>query len=158
MEPEAVEPPETKFTRTSDGFQIAYQVLGKGPDLLFQLGWPTQLLMLWEHPAVARFFTRLASFSRLILFDERGTGLSDRGQIAKSFEESAEDIELLGNDIGGIAVHIGQRVSALAAPNEVLVSSTVKDLVSGSGIGFADRGVHALKGIPEEWRLFAVEP
>ncbi len=445
-----MEPPETKFARTSDGFHIAYQVLGKGPDLLFQLGWPTQLLMLWEQPAVARFFNRLASFSRLILYDERGTGLSDRGQITNSFEESAEDIttvldaaasmqcahfgcnfggrvalmyaaaypartsvvatfgahpatlrdddypwgttpealetilsqirasggqermqvmfeaiapslagdpsgarwwsrllmsalspiefvervrtlagfdirqllvsvraptllmhrvgermtdinasrymadrilgaklvevpgidhlpffegtegiladleelltgarrpvdadrllatvmftdivdstptasklgderwrkvlqqhnlivdqelrqhrgkkikttgdgllatfdgpargvrcaqaicdavrplgvevraglhageiELLGNDIGGIAVHIGQRVSSLAGPGEVLVSSTVRDLVSGSGIGFADRGVHALKGIPEEWRLFAVEP
>jgi class 3 adenylate cyclase len=69
----------------------------------------------------------------------------------------AGEIELLGNDIGGIAVHIGQRVSSLAGPGEVLVSSTVRDLVSGSGIGFSDRGVHALKGIPEEWRIFAVD-
>jgi class 3 adenylate cyclase len=67
------------------------------------------------------------------------------------------EIELRGDDIGGIAVHIGARVSALAGPSEVLVSSTVKDLVAGSGIAFADRGFHALKGVPDEWRVFAVE-
>ncbi len=67
------------------------------------------------------------------------------------------EIELRGADIGGIAVHIGQRVSALAGSGDVLVSSTVKDLVAGSGITFADRGFHALKGVPDEWRVFAVE-
>jgi class 3 adenylate cyclase len=67
------------------------------------------------------------------------------------------EIERRGSDIGGIAVHIGQRVSALAGPREVLVSSTVKDLVAGSGIAFADRGSHVLKGVPGEWRVFAVE-
>lgn len=67
------------------------------------------------------------------------------------------EIELRGADIGGIAVHIGQRVSALAGPGEVLVSSTVKDLVAGSGIVFADRGSHVLKGVPDEWRVFVVE-
>jgi class 3 adenylate cyclase len=66
------------------------------------------------------------------------------------------EIELRGDDIGGIAVHIGARVSALAGPGEVLVSSTVKDLVAGSGITFADRGSHVLKGVPDEWRVFAV--
>jgi class 3 adenylate cyclase len=66
------------------------------------------------------------------------------------------EIELRGADIGGIAVHIGQRVSALAGPGEVLVSSTVKDLVAGSGIAFADRGSHVLRGLPDEWRVFAV--
>jgi class 3 adenylate cyclase len=59
-------------------------------------------------------------------------------------------------DVGGIAVHIGARVSAKAAPGETLVSSTVKDLVVGSGIGFEDRGTHALKGVPGQWHLFAV--
>jgi class 3 adenylate cyclase len=67
------------------------------------------------------------------------------------------EIELRGADIGGIAVHIGQRVSALAGPGEVLVSSTVKDLVAGSGITFTDRGSHVLKGVPDEWRIFSVE-
>jgi class 3 adenylate cyclase len=61
-----------------------------------------------------------------------------------------------GEDIGGIAVNIGARVCALADAGEVLVSSTVRDLVIGSGIEFADRGLHQLKGVPGEWRLFAV--
>ena len=67
----------------------------------------------------------------------------------------AGECEVMGDDIGGIAVHIGARVVALAAPGEVLVSSTVRDLVAGSGIGFTDRGVHALRGVPGEWRLFS---
>jgi class 3 adenylate cyclase len=67
------------------------------------------------------------------------------------------EVELRGEDIGGIAVHIAARVMAQAGAGEVLVSSTVKDLVAGSGIAFADRGTHALKGVPDEWRLFAVE-
>jgi class 3 adenylate cyclase len=67
------------------------------------------------------------------------------------------EIELRGADIGGIAVHIGQRVSALAGAGEVVVSSTVKDLVAGSGIRFTDRGPHVLKGVPDQWRVFAVE-
>ncbi len=67
------------------------------------------------------------------------------------------EVETRGDDIGGIAVHIGQRVSALAAPGEVLVSRTVTDLVAGSGIEFADRGDHELKGVPGTWRLFAVQ-
>jgi class 3 adenylate cyclase/pimeloyl-ACP methyl ester carboxylesterase len=65
------------------------------------------------------------------------------------------EIELLGDDVGGIAVHIGARVAALAGPSEVLVSSTVKDLVAGSGLTFVDRGEHGLKGVPGSWRLFA---
>jgi class 3 adenylate cyclase len=67
------------------------------------------------------------------------------------------EIELHGDDIGGIAVHIAQRVQAFAQPDEVLVSRTVTDLVGGSGIAFADRGTHALKGVPDPWHLFAVE-
>jgi class 3 adenylate cyclase/pimeloyl-ACP methyl ester carboxylesterase len=66
------------------------------------------------------------------------------------------ECEVRGDDIGGIGVHIGARVSALAGPNEVLVSSTLRDLVIGSGLEFDDRGAHELKGVPGEWRLFAV--
>jgi class 3 adenylate cyclase/pimeloyl-ACP methyl ester carboxylesterase len=66
------------------------------------------------------------------------------------------ECELVDSKTGGIAVHIGARVASQAAPNDVLVSSTVKDLVAGSGIGFEDRGPHELKGIPGEWRLYAV--
>jgi pimeloyl-ACP methyl ester carboxylesterase len=67
------------------------------------------------------------------------------------------EIELLNDKVSGLAVHIGARVAATAGPGEVLVSSTVKDLVAGSGLRFQDRGPHALKGVPGEWRLFAVE-
>ncbi|MEA3099779.1 adenylate/guanylate cyclase domain-containing protein, partial [Caballeronia mineralivorans] len=66
------------------------------------------------------------------------------------------ECEVRGDDIGGIAVHIGARVSALAGPNDVLVSSTLRDLVIGSGIEFEDRGAQELKGVPGEWRIVAV--
>jgi class 3 adenylate cyclase/pimeloyl-ACP methyl ester carboxylesterase len=66
------------------------------------------------------------------------------------------ECEVRGDDIGGIGVHIGARVSALAGPNDVLVSSTLRDLVIGSGLEFEERGAHELKGVPGEWRLFAV--
>jgi class 3 adenylate cyclase len=66
------------------------------------------------------------------------------------------EIEVAGDDVRGIAVHIGARVAALAGPSEVLVSSTVKDLVAGSGLAFEDRGLHALKGVPDQWHLYAV--
>jgi class 3 adenylate cyclase len=66
------------------------------------------------------------------------------------------ECELVDGKVGGIAVHIGARVAAQAAPGEVLVSSTVKDLVAGSGIVFENRGKHELKGIPGEWGLYAV--
>jgi class 3 adenylate cyclase/pimeloyl-ACP methyl ester carboxylesterase len=66
------------------------------------------------------------------------------------------ECEVRGDDIGGIGVHIGARVSALAGPNDVLVSSTLRDLVIGSGLEFEDRGAHELKGVPGEWHLFAV--
>jgi class 3 adenylate cyclase len=68
------------------------------------------------------------------------------------------ECELVDGKAGGIAVHIGARVASLADPGEVLVSSTVKDLVAGSGIEFEDRGEHQLKGISEAWRLFTVVP
>lgn len=66
------------------------------------------------------------------------------------------EVELRGNDVGGIAVNIGARVAATGSAGDVVVSSTVRDLVAGSGIEFDDRGQHALKGVPDTWRLFAV--
>jgi class 3 adenylate cyclase len=68
----------------------------------------------------------------------------------------AGEIELRGDDIGGLAVHIASRVSALAGHSEVLTTGTVRDLVVGSGIVFDDRGRHNLKGIPDEWQLLSV--
>ena len=68
------------------------------------------------------------------------------------------ECELLpDDDVGGLAVHIGARVSGLAGPGEVLVSSTVRDLIVGSGLTLADRGEHDLKGVPGPWRIFAVD-
>jgi class 3 adenylate cyclase len=88
---------------------------------------------------------------------------------AQSLAERAEDLgivlragvhtgecEAMGDDLGGLAVHIGARVAALAEPGEILVSTTVVDLVVGSGLGFSDRGHRDLKGVPGTWQLFAV--
>jgi class 3 adenylate cyclase len=69
----------------------------------------------------------------------------------------AGEVEVRNQDVAGIAVNIARRVCDLAAPDELLVSGTVKDLVAGSGLAFADHGEHALKGVPGEWRLYRVE-
>ena len=79
----------------------------------------------------------------------RGIGLEIRAGLHTG------EVEIRGDRLAGIAVHLASRVSNLAGPGEVLVTSTVKDLVAGSGICFADRGSHVLKGFPGEWRLFA---
>ena len=68
------------------------------------------------------------------------------------------EVERTRDGIGGIAVHIGARVAALAGPGEILVSQTVRDLTAGSGIGFAAAGEHELKGVPERWKLYRVQP
>ncbi len=81
----------------------------------------------------------------------RGLGLEVRAGIHTG------ECEMLGDKLGGIAVHIGARIAALAQGGEVLVSSTVKDLVAGSGLRFRERGVHVLKGVPDDWRLFAAD-
>ena len=83
-------------------------------------------------------------------------GVRDLGLSVRAGLHTGE-CEVADGKIAGIAVHTGARVAALAATDEVLVSNTVRDLVAGSGIQFSDRGPHALKGIPGEWRLFAVQ-
>ena len=70
----------------------------------------------------------------------------------------AGEVELRGADIAGMAVHIGARVAALAGPGEVLVSSTVREIVTGSRRSFIDRGEHDLKGVPGRWRVYALAP
>ena len=100
----------------------------------------------------------------LLTFDGPARGVLCAREICKATGDLGIDIraglhtgeiELEGNDISGIAVAIGARVGALAGPGEVYVSSTVKDLVAGSGLVFDDRGQHLLKGVPDEWRLYA---
>jgi class 3 adenylate cyclase len=120
---------------------------------------------------VARFqgrFIESTGDGVLATFDRPGRAIRAAGAIQESLRAlgidiraglHAGEIELREgrHRVGGIAVHIAARVTAIAAAGEILVSSTVKDLVAGSGIEFSDRGVHDLKGVPGGWRLFAVE-
>ena len=81
----------------------------------------------------------------------RGLGVEVRAGL-----HSGECEVLAGDDLGGLAVHIGARISGLAGPGEVLVSSTVRDLIVGSGQALLDPGEHELKGVPGPWRIYAV--
>src|SRR5512139_2961104 len=96
---------------------------------------------------------RLPSAVRFRGLERRRVG---RGSSGPRAGLHAGECEARGDDIGGIAVHIGARVSALAGLSEVLVSGTLGDLVIGSGLEFEERGVHKLKGVPGEWHLYAV--
>ena len=90
--PAATAVPETRYARSGD-VNIAYQVVGDGPfDLVFVMGWVSHLEYFWTEPSFARFLRRLASFSRLILFDKRGTGLSDRVTVLPSLEQRMDDV------------------------------------------------------------------
>ena len=95
--------PETNYARTTDGVHIAYQVVGDGPiDLVFVLGWTTNIEAFWGEPDLARFLTRLASAGRLILFDKRGTGLSDRVPEDRlpSLETRMDDVRAVMDAVG----------------------------------------------------------
>lgn len=94
--------PETRYAKSGD-LSIAYQVAGSGPvDLVYASGWISNVELGWEHPRVARFYERLASFSRLILFDKRGTGLSDRVPDGRppTIEERTDDIRAVLDVVG----------------------------------------------------------
>ena len=85
-------PPVTKYAKSGD-VNIAYQVIGEGPiDLVFVSGWVSHLEYMWEEPSVARFFNRLAAFARVILFDKRGTGLSDQTTDLPTLEQRMDDV------------------------------------------------------------------
>ena len=208
-----IESAQTRYARCQDGTSIAYRAVGDGPvDLLTTTGLLGNVEFLWEIPAVADFRDRLAAIARLLLYDRRGTSLSDRPSESTTMETGLDDMlavldavesehaALMGRmDSGASAAllaaqHPG-RISAFvwylptprcavaadypwgateedflrqltatedswgsdaAVTSEVLVSSTVKDLVAGSGLVFVDRGEHQLKGVPEPWHLYAV--
>ena len=95
---------------------------------------------------------RAIACARRIVEDARGIDLEVRAGVHTG------ECQVAGEKLAGIAVHVGARVMAAAAPGEVLVSSTVKDLVAGSDFAFADRGEPALKGVPGRMRLYAVVP
>src|SRR3954469_8752198 len=85
--------PPIRFTQNRQGTTIAYQVFGSGDlDLVFLLGWPSHLALLWDNPAFAEFMNGLASFSRVIFFDRPGNGMSDRGPTRHAFEDWMDDI------------------------------------------------------------------
>ncbi len=89
-----------RYTRSGD-LNIAYQVVGDGPrDIILVPGWISHIEVFWEEPSVARFFERLASFSRLILFDKRGTGLSDRFSGAPDLETRMDDVRAVMDAVG----------------------------------------------------------
>ncbi len=99
---EQIKPPETMYARSGD-VNIAYQVIGDAPlDLVFVMGWVSHLEYFWREPSFARFLLRLASFSRLILFDKRGTGLSDRVPINQlpTLEQRMDDVRAVMNAVG----------------------------------------------------------
>src|SRR5450759_76381 len=93
-------PPATQYAKSGD-INIAYQVIGDAPiDLLYVAGWVSHLDYFWEEPSYARFLTRLASFSRLILLDKRGTGLSDRVAELPTIEERMDDVRAVMDAVG----------------------------------------------------------
>jgi class 3 adenylate cyclase len=102
------------------------------------------------------FFCRFDGPARAIACAQRIVeGASELGLDVRAGIHTGE-CELVGEKIAGISVVTGSRISSLAASGEILVSSTIKDLVAGSGFDFEDRGEHELKGVPGEWRLYAV--
>ena len=113
--------PPVRFARRPDGHNLAYQVLGEAElDLVFLLGYQSHLGLLWEEPSVARFLHRLASFSRLILLDRLGSGLSDRGPSGQSFEDDMDDVGLVLDAVGSqraafFGCHLGGRLALLFA-------------------------------------------
>ena len=93
-------PPETKYAKSA-GVNIAYRVIGDAPlDLVFVSGWVSTLELAWEHPDPARFYRRLASFSRLVMFDKRGTGLSDRVSELPTLEQRMDDVRAVMDAVG----------------------------------------------------------
>ena len=120
--------PPFKFAYRRDGRRLAYQVVGHGDlDLVFLFGWPTHLGLMWENPSFAGFLHKLSSFSRLILFDRLGDGLSDRGPTGHSFDDEMDDVRRVLGTVGSrraafFGCHSGGRLALLLAathPDEV---------------------------------------
>jgi len=118
-----IEHPETRFARTRDGESIAFQVCGHGPlDLVYVPNWASPIDLIWDHPLVARFLTRLASFSRLILFDKRGSGSSDNVSVdaLATLEDWTDDIATVMDAVGSeraalVGATVGCPISMLFA-------------------------------------------
>ena len=117
--------PETRYARTADGVHVAYQVVGDGPvDMVFVMGWVTNVEAMWDEPNFARFLDRLASFSRLILFDKRGVGLSDRVP-----DDRLPDLETRMDDVRAVMDAVGSERAVVfgvseGGPMSMLFSAT----------------------------------
>ncbi len=113
--------PPVQFTHNANGSAVAYQVVGDGDlDLVFLLGWPSHLALMWDYPPFAELLGRLASFSRLILFDRVGNGMSDRGPTGHAFEAWMDDITAVMDAVGSrraalFGCHLGGRLALLFA-------------------------------------------
>ena len=106
--------PETRYAKTADGVHIAYQVVGDGPvDMVFVMGWVTNIEVMWDDPGFARLLDRLATFSRLILFDKRGVGLSDRVP-----EERLPDLETRMDDVRAVMDAVGSERAVVFGVSE----------------------------------------
>jgi pimeloyl-ACP methyl ester carboxylesterase len=158
-------PPETKYARSGD-VHVAYQVVGDGPlDLIFVMGWVSHLDYFWAEPRFARFLRRLASFSRLIVFDKRGTGLSDRIAGLQTLEERSDDVRaimdavgseraaLLGVSEGGVmsalfAATYPERVSALIITGGYARRLWASDYPCGTSI---EERLRFIEHIENEW-------
>jgi class 3 adenylate cyclase len=124
--------PETNYTKTADGVHVAYQVFGDGPiDILFVLGWVTHIERMWDEPNYRRFFNRLASFSRVMVFDKRGVGLSDRVP-----EERLPSLEVRMDDARAVMDAVGsERVVVIGVseggPMAMLFAATYPERTIG---------------------------
>ena len=106
--------PETRYAKTADGVHVAYQVVGDGPvDMVFVMGWVTNIEVMWDDPGFARLLDRLATFSRLILFDKRGVGLSDRVP-----EERLPDLETRMDDVRAVMDAVGSERAVVFGVSE----------------------------------------
>jgi pimeloyl-ACP methyl ester carboxylesterase len=113
--------PPFRYADREDGRRVAYQVVGDGDlDLVFLFGWPTHLGLMWENPSCANFLRGLSSFSRLLLYDRVGGGLSDRGQTGYVFEDEMDDVRAVMAATGSrraalFGCHTGGRLALLMA-------------------------------------------
>ena len=124
--------PETRYAKTAEGVHIAYQVVGHGPiDLVYVSGWISNVDLNWRSPDYARFLERLASFSRLIIFDKRGVGLSDRVS-----DKELPDLETRMDDLGAVMDAVGSKRAVLFGESDggplcALFAATYPDRVLG---------------------------
>ena len=139
--------PRTRYAQTRDGIHVAYQVLGEGePDLVFVPGLMSHLELLWEDPETSDFFRRLSGLGRLILFDKRDTGLSDRAPGDMSLEERMEDVRAVMHAAGsGQAVLFGY---SEGAPMSLLFAATYPERVTALVLGSASARWFPAAGYP----------